>query len=156
VSVDVHQRETATEIHAQLPPFYKRIRVVSGSGTGATLAGVTAGLASYGYAVRQICAVPVDRNQAFSNKIPGVVDRASQFLDWKRIEKIFVPEEMALAATRALIAQGIPAGPSSGLNAVAAALCGLAEPLADEECIVTFLPDKAERYGKSHPELFAA
>jgi cysteine synthase len=106
--------------------------------------------------VRSICAIPVDKEQAFSSKIPGVADRASVFLDWKQLETISVPENLALDVTRQMIRCRILAGPSSGLNIVAASLSATAEPLESDECIVTFLPDRAERYLQSHPALFAA
>jgi cysteine synthase A len=63
-----------------------------------------------------------------------------------------VSDDVAMATARALIRQGFPVGPSSGLN-VAAAI-EVAKSLPEGTRVVTILCDRMERYFST--ELFTA
>jgi cysteine synthase A len=81
--------------------------------------------------------------------IPGVVDGLSTILDVASIstsEDILVPDPDAIAAAR-LLANGLPVGPSSGLNF--AACVRLAGRLGPGHHIATVLCDRMERYFSS-------
>ena len=160
-----HRFGTAVEIFKQIPEG-KVDAVVSGVGTGGTLAGLVDGCRDHGCGVTPVAARPVQTRSAdvrsstnegggfseaeccsFSTRIPGVVDRLSKIYrpqDLLNLVEIDVGDERALELTRRLIALGFPVGPSSGLN-LAAAL-EFQRRFPDARSIVTVFPDRTERY----------
>lgn len=171
-NVAAHRFGTAREVLSQIPNGSVDA-VVSGVGTGGTLAGLFAGLLDRGCKVVPIAARPVvaamgqssARTSArggfgdaeccsFSPRIPGVIENLSTLYrpqEMPGLVEIDVADGLALQTTRALIGKGFPVGPSSGLNFAAAVefqrRC--ARPLA----VVTVFPDRMERYFST--ELFA-
>ncbi|MCU1330584.1 MAG: cysteine synthase family protein [Bryobacterales bacterium] len=148
-----HQIHTAGEIE-QAQPDVRFDAVVSGVGTGGTLAGLYAGLRKRSPGLRPVLARPVAISEeldaeccSFSSQIPGVIDGLSKLFkpaDYPGLLTIEVPQEKAIETTRLLINRGFPVGPSSGLNYAAAVMA--AEHLGGEPDIVTVFPDRMERY----------
>lgn len=156
-----HRHQTAQEIIAQIPGG-NIDAVVSGVGTGGTLAGLYLGFRDCGCAVRPFLARPVDSGtltdieccSCFSSRVPGVVDGMSRILREVRMENLVrldIPAERALECTRRLIRLGFPVGLSSGLNYQGA--LEAVRQLGPEAAIVTVFPDRMERYFST--ELFA-
>ncbi len=148
-----HELHTAREID-EAQPGVSFDAVVSGVGTGGTLAGLYAGLRPYSPNLRAVLARPVEIRESvdaeccsFSSQIPGVVDglsslfRPSEMPDLMTVE---VPQELAMSTARQLIRRGFPVGPSSGLNYAAAVMA--AEQLGPNSQVVTVFPDRMERY----------
>ena len=91
---------------------------------------------------------------SFSSRIPGVVDSLSTIFKEEELPglaTIEVPDGDAIEATRALMAQGFPVGPSSGLNFRAAVMA--IEQLGITGPVVTVFADRMERYFTT--EMFA-
>jgi cysteine synthase A len=156
-----HRFQTAQEIVSQIPGNNVDA-VVSGVGTGGTLAGLYLGFRDFGCSVRPYLARPVDSDavtdieccSCFSKRVPGVIDGLSQIIREVRMEgltQIDVPADRALDVTRRLIRLGFPVGVSSGLNYQGALEC--ARQLGGDATIVTVFPDRMERYFST--ELFA-
>lgn len=152
-NAQAHRVATAREILDQIPGGAVDA-VVSGVGTGGTLVGLYEGLAESGCRVRPFVARPVTLGGAsdveccsFSARIPGVVDSISEIFRPEALpglETIEVDDDVALETTRQLLRLGFPAGPSSGLNYVAA--CEAARRCPEEARVVTVFPDRMERY----------
>jgi cysteine synthase A len=148
-----HQLHNAAEISAALPDVTFDA-VVSGVGTGGTLAGLYAGLRVHSPELRPVLARPVAISEeldmeccSFSSQIPGVIDGLSKLFraaDYPELLTLEVPQEKAIETTRLLINSGFPVGPSSGLNYAAAVMT--AQQMGGERNIVTVFPDRMERY----------
>jgi cysteine synthase len=156
-----HRFQTAQEIVSQIPGNNVDA-VVSGVGTGGTLAGLYLGFRDFGCSVRPFLARPVDSAaladveccSCFSGRVPGVMDGLSQIIravSMKGLTQIDVPADRALDTSRRLIRLGFPVGVSSGLNYQGALEC--ARQLPPEATIVTVFPDRMERYFST--ELFS-
>ncbi len=155
---DAHRAYTASEILAQIPGGWVDA-VVSGVGTGGTLAGLWEGLYDRGCSSRAFAARPTTAAGvggagaeccSFSGRIPGVADGLSTIYARFRaarveaLEEVDVPDDEALDAARRLIREGFPVGPSSGLNYRAATM--VAARLGPDARVVTVFPDRMERY----------
>lgn len=149
-----HRYQTAQEIIAQIPGNSVDA-VVSGVGTGGTLAGLYLGFRDVGCAVKPFLARPVDSEtisdleccSCFSGRVPGVMDQLSGIMrqvSMEGLRQINVPAERAIEATRRLIRLGFPVGMSSGLNYEAA--MEAARQMPGDAAIVTVFPDRMERY----------
>ncbi len=149
-----HRHGTAQEIVAQIPGGTVDA-VVSGVGTGGTLAGLYQGCRDMGCPARAYMVRPVEPGtlaepeccSCFSGRIPGLADGLSGIMRETRIEEMTtldIPADEALQCTRRLIALGFPVGLSSGLNYEGAMRA--ARLLGDEAAIVTVFPDRMERY----------
>jgi cysteine synthase len=171
-NVAAHRFGTAREILCQIPNGTVDA-VVSGVGTGGTLAGLFAGLLDQGCKVAPVAARPVVVEAArpraqtsarggfgeaeccsFSPRIPGVVESLSTLYrpqEMQGLVEIDIDDELALQTARALIAKGFPVGPSSGLNFAAAS--EFQRRCSESAAIVTVFPDRMERYFST--ELFA-
>lgn len=166
-----HRIGTAREAVEQLPGG-RCDAVVAGVGTGGTLVGLWQGLADHGVRARPVLARPVavgpgarlcagcftDAECAFSSRVPGVVDGMSRIFDPAAMPDLATEEvrdDEAIAAARELIGMGLPVGPSSGLNVVAAerTAARLAAEGRAEPAVFTVLCDRMERYFST--ELFA-
>ncbi|MBM3796573.1 MAG: cysteine synthase family protein [Acidobacteria bacterium] len=156
-----HAATTAREI-AEQAPGGAIDAIVSGVGTGGTLVGIHQGLRETGSPVRPVLAKPVNLGGggsdveccSFSARIPGVVDSVSEIFRnavLPDLETVEVPDDEAIRTTRALIEQGFPVGPSSGLNFRAAEQ--VARRMGPGAVVVTVFPDRMERYFTT--ELFA-
>ena len=91
---------------------------------------------------------------SFSSRIPGVVDSLSTIFkeaELPSLRTLEVPDGEAIEVTRALMAQGFPVGPSSGLNFRAAVMA--IEQLGLSGPVVTIFADRMERYFTT--EMFA-
>jgi cysteine synthase A len=76
-----------------------------------------------------------------------VIERMSKLYRPEELEELTeleIKDELALETARALILEGFPVGPSSGLNF--AASIEIARALGPEATVVTVLPDRMERY----------
>lgn len=149
-----HRYQTAQEIMTQIPGG-RVDAVVSGVGTGGTLAGLYLGLRDFGCSARPFLARPVEADtlrdieccSCFSGRIPGVVDGLSRIVREVRMDgltQIDVAADRALDCARKLIRLGFPVGLSSGLNYQAALEC--AKQMGNDAVIVTVFPDRMERY----------
>ncbi|MCX6620301.1 MAG: cysteine synthase family protein [Acidobacteria bacterium] len=147
-----HRLTTARELVDQIPKGMVDA-VVSGVGTGGTLVGLWQGLRDAGCGAIQVVARPVHLTRqdveccSFSAKIPGVMDCVSTIFrpeELPGLEVVEVDEDEAIEATRLLIRQGFPVGPSSGLNFRAAQL--VSRRLGPKAEVVTVFPDRMERY----------
>ncbi len=164
-NVAAHRFGTAREILCQIPNGSVDA-VVSGVGTGGTLAGLFAGLLDQGCKVIPVAARPVAATAAmarsgtsargafgdaeccsFSARIPGVVENLTALYrphEMAGLLEIDIDDELALQTTRALIGKGFPVGPSSGLNFAAA--LEFQRRCNKPAVIVTVFPDRMERY----------
>ena len=171
-NVAAHRFGTAREVLCQISDGTVDA-VVSGVGTGGTLAGLFAGLLDHGCKVVPVAARPVVEATAqsrastsarggfgeaeccsFSPRIPGVVENLSTLYrpqEMPGLVEIDIEDELALQTTRALIGKGFPVGPSSGLNFAAA--LEFQRRCTQPAAIVTVFPDRMERYFST--ELFA-
>ncbi len=150
---EAHRKGTAQEILNQIPGGLAEA-VVCGVGTGGTILGLYQGLKEAGCPVIPYAAKPIDSGMiqdleccSFSSRIPGVVDGISKLYRSENLPglvEIEVRDELAIIATRQLIARGFPVGPSSGLNYVAAQ--EVAKRLPPGSQIVTVFPDRMDRY----------
>lgn len=163
---EAHRFGTAREIAEQIPGGALEA-FVSGVGTGGTLVGLYQGFRDLGIVAAPIAAVPITRAGStpagcfhapetccFSSRIPGVIERMSKIYRpelLERLEELEIDDETALATARALIHEGFPVGPSSGLNYAAAQI--VAKRLGPDARVVTVLPDRMERYFST--ELFS-
>jgi cysteine synthase A len=145
-----HQRVTGPALIADVGHTIHGF--AAGVGTGGTLMGVGRALREAGHAT-VICRALPEHVVGFPGEpeicggIPGVVEGLSTLLDPAAItleREIRVPEHEAITAARALIARGLPVGPSSGLNF--AACRRLARRLGPGHNIATVLCDRMERY----------
>ncbi len=166
-NAEAHRFGTAREIVEQIPGGTLDA-FVSGVGTGGTLVGMYQGFRDHGILARPVAAIPVTRAGAdpvgcfhapetccFSSRIPGVIERMSKLYvpdALEALEELEIEDERALATARALILEGFPVGPSSGLNFAAA--IDVARRLGPGAKVVTVLPDRMERYFST--ELFRA
>lgn len=146
-----HQRETGPELIQQVGTTVHGF--VAGVGTGGTLMGISRALREAGHPTRIARAIPTKGSVCFAGQpevcggIPGVVEGLSSLLDAAEIgldEDICVDEHDAIAASRELCARGLPVGPSSGLNLVAARV--MARRLGPGKTVATVLCDRMERY----------
>lgn len=152
-NAQAHRMTTAREILDQIPGGNVDA-VVSGVGTGGTLAGLYQGFRDAGCDVRPFHAKPIALTStpeveccSFSARIPGVVNCVSTIFreeDMASLMVVEVRDDEALAATRELIRLGFPVGPSSGLNYLAALRAH--ETLGGDAAVVTVFPDRMERY----------
>ena len=152
-NAQAHRMTTAREILDQIPGGNVD-GVVSGVGTGGTLAGLYQGFRDAGCDVRPFHAKPVALTVtpeieccSFSARIPGVVNCVSTIFreeDMASLAVVEVRDDEAIAATRDLIRLGFPVGPSSGLNYLAALRAY--ETLGGDVAVVTVFPDRMERY----------
>jgi cysteine synthase A len=167
-NAEAHRVGTAREIVEQIPGGSVDA-FVSGVGTGGTLVGLYQGFRDQGIPAIPIAAIPVSRRKGtetgscfqtpemccFSPRIPGVIERMSKLYQpdaLDELEEHDVEDERALSVARALILDGFPVGPSSGLNFAAAT--DIARRLGPSASVVTILPDRMERYFST--ELFAS
>jgi len=128
--------------------------VVSGVGTGGTIAGFYNAARKTNPSVRAVVARPVEISDppeaeccSFSSQIPGVADGVSEIFRntvFDSLTTIEVRQEEAIRTTRELIRRGYPVGPSSGLNYAAAVAVARECPVG--AIIVTVFPDRMERY----------
>ena len=165
-NAEAHRRGTAAEILRQVPGG-RVDAYVSGVGTGGTIVGLRLGFADAGLRPRAVAARPVAGSSgaccacfaaveqcSFSARIPGVLDGMSAIYrptDFHDLQVVEVADDAAIEATRLLIRQGHPVGPSSGLNLSAA--IEASRTLPADAVVVTVLCDRMERYFST--ELFA-
>ncbi|BDC48637.1 cysteine synthase B [Bryobacterales bacterium F-183] len=152
-NAQAHRMTTAREILDQIPGGNVDA-VVSGVGTGGTLAGLYQGFRDAGCEVKPYHAKPIALTStpeieccSFSARIPGVVNCVSTIFreeEMKSLAVVEIRDEEAIAATRELIRLGFPVGPSSGLNYLAALRAH--EDLGGDVAVVTVFPDRMERY----------
>lgn len=158
-NAEAHRRGTAAEIVRQVPGG-RVDAFVSGVGTGGTIVGMRLGFADAGLRPRAVAARPVAGSRgaccdcfaaveqcSFSSRIPGVLDDMSAIYrpaDFAELQVVEVADDAAIEATRLLIRQGHPVGPSSGLNLSAAIEASRTLPAS--AVIVTVLCDRMERY----------
>lgn len=164
-NAQAHRVATAAEIaqwvKAHSPASVDTIAFTSGVGTGGTMVGLYHGLRDHGYKVLPFAVRPIASGKnilcadcfssleqcSFSSRIPGVLDGMSQIYkpaEIEHLQEIEVADEIAISTTRALIRNGFPVGPSSGLNFAAA--LQLAPSLPENARLVTILCDRMERY----------
>lgn len=171
-NAEAHRLGTAAEIAhslAQDVAASRTIAFTSGIGTGGTMVGMCHGLRERGFRVKPFAVRPIASGThamsgecfgsaeqcSFSARIPGVLDGMSRIYQPKDIAdlcELEVSDDVAMDTARALIRQGFPVGPSSGLN-VAAAIQAAAL-LPEDVRVVTILCDRMERYFST--ELFTA
>jgi cysteine synthase len=152
-NAEAHRLHTGREILEQIPGGVVHA-VVSGVGTGGTLVGLCRAVSEAGCPPIPVVARPIAHETfgdpeccSFSARVPGVVDGITTLFQsacLDRLVTIEVSDRDALDATRGLIARGLPVGPSSGLNFVAAS--EIARRLGPEARVVTVFPDRMERY----------
>jgi cysteine synthase A len=144
-----HHDHTAAELWEQTGGRVDAI--VFGAGTGGTFSGVVRYFREHGSAARAVLVEP--RGSIWGGGPPGphrVEGIGNTFwpatLDRSLIEEVVtVDDRDALATVRALAARcGVLAGGSAGA-AVWAAI-GIAARYGPEQCVVTMIPDSAERY----------
>jgi len=160
-NAEAHRLHTGREIVEQIPGGMVHA-VVSGVGTGGTIVGLFRAIGEAGCPPVPVVARPIAHETfgdpeccSFSARVPGVVDGITTLFQTACLPglvTIEVSDRDALDATRGLIARGLPVGPSSGLNLVAAV--EMARRLGPEAQVVTVFPDRMERYFST--ELFGA
>ena len=163
-NAEAHRLGTAVEIAHSLAKDVDASRTIaftSGIGTGGTMVGMCSGLREHGFQVKPFAVRPIASGShamsgdcfgsaeqcSFSARIPGVLDGMSRIYQPSAIPdlcELEVSDDVAMATARALIRQGFPVGPSSGLN-VAAAI-EVAKSLPEGTRVVTILCDRMERY----------
>lgn len=139
-------RELIEQVERPLDGF------VAGVGTGGTLMGVAHALRDRGSDARVARAVPsaggaCGGDPEVSSAIPGIVEGFSRLYRPAEVlldGEIVVPDREALETTRELCAQGLPVGPSSGLNYAAAVRLG--RELGPGSQVATVFCDRMERY----------
>jgi cysteine synthase A len=171
-NAEAHRLGTAAEIAHSLAQDFAAPRTIaftSGIGTGGTMVGMCHGLRERGFQVKPFAVRPIASGThamsgecfgspeqcSFSARIPGVLDGMSRIYQPKDIPdlcELEVSDDVAMNTARALIRQGFPVGPSSGLN-VAAAIQAAAL-LPEDVRVITILCDRMERYFST--ELFTA
>jgi cysteine synthase A len=171
-NAEAHRLGTAAEIAhslAQDVAASRTIAFTSGIGTGGTMVGMCHGLRERGFQVKPFAVRPIASGThamsgecfgsaeqcSFSARIPGVLDGMSRIYQPEDIPdlcELEVSDDVAMNTARALIRQGFPVGPSSGLN-VAAAIQAAAL-LPEDVRVITILCDRMERYFST--ELFTA
>ncbi len=161
-NAEAHRVWTGQEILAQIPGGLVH-GVVSGVGTGGTIVGLYLAFSQGGCPVKPFVARPIGTGAgfseaeccSFSTRVPGVVEGISKLYDeadMPDLVELDVPDDLAIATTRTLIANGFPVGPSSGLNFAASVMA--AQRLGEGAQVVTVFPDRMERYFST--ELFAS
>ena len=148
---EVHRQTTAEEIWTDTGGAVDA--VVSGVGTGGTLAGVGSVLKARKASVRMIAVEPEDSpilsgGPPGPHKIQGIgAGFVPEILDTSLIDEVVrIGNDTAFATARELARlEGVPGGISSGA-ALAAALEVGARPEMAGKTIVTVLPSLAERY----------
>jgi cysteine synthase A len=148
---DIHARTTAEEIWRDTAGEVDA--VVSGVGTGGTLAGVAPALKARNPAFRAIAVEPEDSavlsgGLAGPHKIQGIgAGFVPDILDTRLIDEVVrIGNETAFATARlAARLEGVPVGISSGAALAAALEIGAREDFRDKT-IVVIIPSFAERY----------
>jgi cysteine synthase A len=150
LNVLAHRRGTGVELLAQVGETIHGF--VAGVGTGGTLMGVAAALQEAGHPTR-VAQVRPSHGAPFAGEpevcggIPGIVEGMSALLDVASAgceEDIVIADTEAIRTARELCAQGLPVGPSSGLNVAGAR--ELARRLGPGHNVATVLCDRMERY----------
>jgi cysteine synthase A len=149
-NLEAHRRGTGVELLGQVDGTIDGF--VAGVGTGGTLMGIAHALRDAGSDARVARAVPsaggpCGADPEVSSAIPGIVEGFSQLYRPAEVlldGEIVVPDEECLAVTRRLCAQGLPVGPSSGLNYAAAVRLG--RELGPGAQVATVFCDRMERY----------
>lgn len=147
---DIHYRETAAEIYAQMDG--KIDIFVSGLGSGGTLQGIGKYLKEKDSGIKIVAVEPKNVSALLGHEpglhsIQGIGDGfIPDVLDTSLIDDIVeVSDEDAIRTTRELAAvQGLLCGTSSGANVWACRK--MAEKYGDSKRIVTVLADRIERY----------
>jgi cysteine synthase A len=149
-NLEAHRRGTGAELVAQTGGALDGF--VAGVGTGGTLMGIAHALRDHDSDARVARAVPsaggpCGGDPEVSSAIPGVVEGFSDLYRPAEVlldGEIVVPDAECLATTRRLCAQGLPVGPSSGLNHAAALRLG--RELGPGSHVGTVFCDRMERY----------
>lgn len=150
INVLAHHRGTGAELLNQVGDTIHGF--VAGVGTGGTLMGVAAALREAGHPTH-VAQVRPSHGEPFAGEpevcggIPGIVEGMSALLDVASAgcgEDIVIPDTEAVRTARQLCAQGLPVGPSSGLNVAGARQ--LALRLGPGHNVATVLCDRMERY----------
>ncbi|WP_210492038.1 cysteine synthase family protein [Patulibacter sp. SYSU D01012] len=150
VNLEAHRRGTGAELVDQTGGVLDGF--VAGVGTGGTLMGIAHALRDRGSNARVVRAVPsaggpCGGDPEVSSAIPGVVEGFSDLYRPAEVlldGEIVVPDAECLTTTRRLCAQGLPVGPSSGLNYAAAVRLG--RELGPGAQVGTVFCDRMERY----------
>lgn len=147
---DIHYRQTAAEIYAQMDG--KIDIFVSGLGSGGTLQGIGKYLKEKDSGIKIVAVEPKNVSALLGHEpglhsIQGIGDGfIPDVLDTSLIDDIVeVSDEDAIRTTRELAGvQGLLCGTSSGANVWACRK--MAEKYGDDKRIVTVLADRIERY----------
>lgn len=143
-----HYRTTGPEIWRQMSG--KADIFVAGVGTGGTITGTGRYLKEQNGEIRIVAVEPsksplLSAGVAGQHAIEGIgANFVPEVLDVTLLDQIVtVTDEQAIAATRTLIRQGLPAGLSAGAAYFAAQMLARQWP---QKNVVTILPDSADRY----------
>lgn len=145
LNVKCHEETTGREITRQL--YIERFKdidvLVSGAGTGGTIMGVGKALRKINPNLRIVQVKPAE--PPLDHGIQGIGDGGDYLVDPAFIDEvIYVNTEDAIQKSRDLASEGLLVGVSSGANIWAAEK--YIEDNAFDGNIITFLPDRGERY----------
>jgi len=145
LNVKCHEETTGREITRQL--YIERFKdidvLVSGAGTGGTIMGVGKALRKINPNLRIVQVKPAE--PPLDHGIQGIGDGGDYLVDPAFIDEvIYVNTEDAIQKSRDLASEGLFVGVSSGANIWAAEK--YIEDNSFDGNIITFLPDRGERY----------
>jgi cysteine synthase A len=145
LNVKCHEETTGREITRQL--YIERFKdidvLVSGAGTGGTIMGVGKALRKINPNLRIVQVKPAE--PPLDHGIQGIGDGGDYLVDPAFIDEvIYVNTEDAIQKSRDLASEGLLVGVSSGANIWAAEK--YIEDNSFDGNIITFLPDRGERY----------
>ena len=145
LNIECHEKTTAKEIVRQI--FIDRRMepevLICGAGTGGTIMGVGRVLKRINKDIRIIQVKPAE--DALNHGIQGIGDGGDYLVDPDFIdETIFIKTADAIAKAKELSLNGLLVGISSGANILAAEQ--VAKDFSGKGAIITFLPDRGERY----------
>jgi len=145
LNVECHEKITAREIIRQV--FIDRKLepevLICGAGTGGTIMGVGRALKRINKDIRIIQVKPAE--DALNHGIQGIGDGGDYLVDPGFVDEVvFIKTEDAIIKAKELSSNGLLVGISSGANVLAAEQ--IAKDFGGKGAIITFLPDRGERY----------
>ena len=154
LNIQCHKETTGTEILLQLSLMGKKPKfLVAGTGTGGTLMGCSEKMKEMFPDLKVIAVEPMESpvmsgGESGLHKIQGIGDGSKFLVDLSKVDEIIqISDEDAIKSVRKLSkTYGYFAGISANANFLASKQISKKYNLSEDECIITFLCDRGQRY----------
>jgi len=154
LNIECHRRTTGAEIVKQLNDIGKvPAYLVAGTGTGGTIMGCMKALKKLNPFLKVIAVEPFESpvmsgGSPAPHKIQGIGDGSKFLVDMKFVDKVItIKEQDAIDNVKKLAkSTGYFAGISANANFLASKIISKEQSLRENECIITILCDRGQRY----------